>query len=116
MSNETNRTIQVEDFEEQSLWDKIASVAGDAGREVIGTVLILYYALIDRDTPTWAQTIIVGALVYFISPIDAVPDFIPGIGYVDDLGVLVGALGVVAAHIKPEHKERAAEWVELNLG
>ena len=116
MTNETYRTIQVEDFEEKSLWDKIASAAGAAGKEVIGTVLILYYALVDDDTPMWARATIVGALLYFISPIDAIPDFIPGLGYTDDLAVLIGALGVVAAHIKREHKERAAEWVEQNLG
>ncbi len=112
-----NRTAvhKAPEFEERSFWDKVAEAAGDAGREVIEIALTLYYALIDDDTPLWAKSTIIGGLLYFISPIDAIPDFIPGIGFTDDLAVMVGALGVVAAHIKPEHKERAREWVEINL-
>ncbi|MGB5324554.1 MAG: YkvA family protein, partial [Pseudomonadales bacterium] len=57
--------------------------------------------------------IIVGALAYFIIPIDAVADFLPG-GYVDDWGALMGAFWAVARHVKQEHTERARaklrEW------
>ena len=116
MTEEANKTIEMPDFEEKSFWDKVWSVAKSAGKEVIGIALTMYYALIDDDTPTWAQATIVGALLYFISPIDAIPDVIPGVGYSDDLLVLVGALAMVSAHIKPEHRERASEWVERNFG
>ncbi|MCX7934393.1 MAG: DUF1232 domain-containing protein [Planctomycetota bacterium] len=34
------------------------------------------------------KAIIVGALLYFISPFDIVPDFLPGVGYFDDIGVI----------------------------
>ncbi len=35
------------------------------------------------------------ALLYFISPLDAVPDVLPGIGYVDDLIILSAVIGLV---------------------
>ena len=50
-----------------------------------------------------------GALAYFISPIDAIPDPIPVIGFTDDLGVLIGAVATIAAHITPKEKKKAAE-------
>lgn len=59
-----------------------------AGRKVIDKVLRLYYALQDKDTPIWAKSIIVGALAYFISPLDAIPDITPVVGYVDDWGAI----------------------------
>ena len=103
------------EFEERSFWNKLASAAGKAGREVLEIALTLYYALIDDDTPAWAKATIIGALIYFISPVDAVPDFIPVAGYADDLVVMAGAVATVAAHIKPEHREKARDWVERNL-
>ena len=115
MVQEPNKTIEMPDFEEESFWDKVWSVAKSAGKEVIGVALTMYYALIDEDTPTWARAVIVGALIYFVNPVDAIPDVIPGVGYSDDLAVLFAALATVAAHIKPEHRKRASEWVERNI-
>jgi uncharacterized membrane protein YkvA (DUF1232 family) len=100
-------------YNDQSFWAKLKRYAKSAGRDVVELALKLYYCLQDPDTPKWAKTIIIGALVYFIVPIDAVMDFIPG-GYVDDWGALAGALGAVVGHIKDSHtqlaKAKAAEW------
>lgn len=96
-------------FEETSFWQKIGRFALRAGRSVIEKALILYFCMRDPDTPRWARGVIVGALVYFVLPVDAVPDFLPGIGFADDLGVLVTALATVLAHVKPGHRERARE-------
>jgi uncharacterized membrane protein YkvA (DUF1232 family) len=95
--------------EESSFWEKIKGYALTAGKEVIEKALLLYYALIDSDTPIWAKTVIIGALGYFITPIDAIPDLTPVVGYSDDLGALAYALAIVVAHIKPEHKIKAQE-------
>lgn len=43
---------------------------------------------------------IVSALVYFLSPIDAIPDFLPGIGYVDDAAVIGACLLLVNSDVK----------------
>ena len=97
------------DFREDSLWDKLRNFGKTVGRELVEKVLTMYYALQDKDTPVWARTILIAALGYFICPIDAIPDVIPGIGYADDAGAIALALGAVAVHIKPEHKQRAKE-------
>jgi len=97
------------EYTESSFWEKVKSAALAAGRELIEKALWLYYAIMDSDTPTKAKLIIAGALGYFISPIDIVPDFIPFVGYTDDLAVLVGAIMTVASNIKELHKAKAAE-------
>jgi uncharacterized membrane protein YkvA (DUF1232 family) len=46
-------------------------------------------------------------LGYFISPIDAIPDVIPFVGYSDDLGVLVAAVATVSTYITDDVKAKA---------
>jgi uncharacterized membrane protein YkvA (DUF1232 family) len=98
------------------LWRTLMKAAVSAGRKTLLTALTLFYCLQDRDTPTWAKGVIVGALGYLVLPTDLVPDLIPGVGYGDDWGALVAALGTVAAYIKDEHKMKATRQVERLLG
>lgn len=95
-------------YSEGGLWDKLRRHARKAGRHLVELALQLFYALKDPGTPLWARTVIVGALGYFISPVDAIPDIIPVIGYSDDLGVLVAAVATVASCITDEIKAKAA--------
>ena len=39
----------------------------------------------DRDVPTAAKVVLAAVAVYLVSPIDLIPDFIPWVGYLDDL-------------------------------
>ena len=96
-------------FDENSFWKKVGRFARRAGKEVIEKVLVLYYCLQDPDTPKWARRIIMGALAYFVIPIDAIPDITPFAGFADDFGTLVAAMAMVVTHIKPEHWEMADE-------
>lgn len=102
------------EFTDKSFWKKVADGAKAAGREIIEKALTMYYAAMDRDTPVWAKTVLIGALGYFICPVDAIPDAIPVAGYTDDAGAIAAALSIVAVHIKPEHKDsaknKADEW------
>ncbi len=103
-----------DDFSEGSFWEKIKKFAIKAGKELIEKALILYYCLQDKDTPAWAKGVIVGALGYFIAPMDAIPDLTPVVGFADDLGALILATSTVAAHIKKTHiedaKAKLKEW------
>ena len=102
------------EYTEDSLWKKMTRFARIAGKEVVSKALILYYVFHDKDTPTWAKGAILAALGYFITPLDAIPDIAPFVGYTDDLGALLTATATIAAHVKPEHKEMAdrkvREW------
>ena len=51
--------------------------------------LILYYLIQSDKVSLKDKAIIIGALGYLISPLDAVPDAIPIAGLSDDLGVLL---------------------------
>ena len=57
----------------------------------------MFFCLRDPETPLWVKGLIVGALGYFILPLDVVPDFIPVLGWLDDAGVIAGVLGTLAS-------------------
>lgn len=62
-------------YSESGLWEKIEKFAKTAGKEIVTNVLKLYYAMaLGKATP--AQfAVIIGALGYFISPLDAIPRY-----------------------------------------
>jgi len=108
---EANGNEYNNEYSEKSFWEKLKNFAIAAGREVIEKALTLYYVLQDADTPKWAKTVIIGALGYFIMPLDAIPDITPVVGYADDLGVLVSAIATVGVHVKPEHVKQAQDKI-----
>jgi uncharacterized membrane protein YkvA (DUF1232 family) len=93
---------------------KLTRYARAAGREVVEKALWLYYAMQEEKAPAWAKATIVGALGYFISPLDAIVDLTPVVGYADDLGVLALAVAAVATYINDDVREktrvRMREW------
>lgn len=97
------------EYSEDAFWAKTKFFARAAGRHVMERAMQMYYAAQDKATPAWARATIYGALGYFIVPLDAISDFAPVVGFSDDLGVLAFAIAVVAAHITPEIKEKAAQ-------
>jgi uncharacterized membrane protein YkvA (DUF1232 family) len=104
------------EYSDSRFWDKVKGYAKVAGKGVLEPALKMYYAATDSDTPVWAKTTIFGALGYFISPIDAIPDLVPVVGYTDDIGVLIAAAAAVAAHIKAEHIEQAKATLKQWFG
>lgn len=94
-------------YSENSLFDKIINTTQKAGINVIYAGLLLFYTLQKPLTPGWARATIVGALGYFISPLDAIPDITPVVGFADDLGALALAITAVAMFIDDEVKQKA---------
>ena len=82
----------------------------------INEVVAAYYAMLDPDTPTRARLILIAALAYFVAPFDVVPDFIIGLGFVDDATVLAAALAAVRSSIKDEHREAARRALAEEVG
>ncbi len=70
-------------------------------------LLTAYYCAIDPATPARAKATLLGALGYFVLPLDAIPDMFLALGYTDDLAVLLLALRTVQAHIADEHRMQA---------
>jgi uncharacterized membrane protein YkvA (DUF1232 family) len=78
--------------------------------------LLMYYAFRRSDTPAWAKRIVMGAFVYLFSPLDAIPDLSPFIGYTDDLGVLMYGLVMIAAYINQDVRASARHTLYTWIG
>ena len=101
-------------YDDDAFWAKLQKFARKAGIKVSYAALLLYYVLKSPTTSTKDRAKIIGALGYFILPIDLIPDFIPVAGYTDDLAALVWGIYCVIKSITPEVKAQAAaklhEW------
>jgi uncharacterized membrane protein YkvA (DUF1232 family) len=78
-------------------------------------IYALYLAYGDPRTPWHAKVVAACVVGYAFSPIDLIPDFIPLVGYLDDLlllplGVAL-ALRLVPREVLSESRERAGELV-----
>jgi uncharacterized membrane protein YkvA (DUF1232 family) len=105
-----------DDFNQNSFWRKTTKFAKSAGGEVIHKALEVYYITIDEKTPLKIKAIGAGALAYFVSPLDAVPDITPFIGYGDDLGVLIGAAVALTPYFTDEIRQKAKQTFEAIFG
>lgn len=70
-------------------------------------VLAAFYCAADRRTERRVKLILMGAVAYFVMPVDVVPDILPFIGFTDDAAVVATALAAVASAITAEHRSRA---------
>ena len=96
-------------YDETSLFNKIKTAARKAGIKVVWCALVLYYAVTASGLTSRERALILGALGYFILPMDLIPDFMPFLGYADDYAALAYVFYKVAKSITPEVKQRANE-------
>lgn len=103
-------------YSDASFRGKLRRYSRRLGRGLVQKALELYYVLESPDLPPRVKWTILGALGYLILPLDAIPDILPGAGYTDDLGTIIAALGIAAAHLTPEIKLKAAMAVSRIFG
>lgn len=89
----------------RSFWRKTRRVA--AQLPFAEDLLAAYYCAFDRATPLQVKATLIGAIAYFVLPIDAIPDVMPVLGFTDDAAVLATAIKLVAGSIRPEHRDAA---------
>ena len=79
-----------EKFVDENLWGKLEK----SGKRIsfAKDILALYRYMKDPFVKWYRKAIVVAALVYFIVPIDTIPDLTPLFGYMDDLGVITALL------------------------
>ena len=87
-------------------WVKLRRAMGsiDFAREAVAA----WYCATDPTTPVRVKAILIGALAYFILPVDVIPDVIVGLGFTDDAAVFWAAWKAVSSHIEERHRTRAA--------
>ncbi len=79
--------------------------------------LAAWYCAADEATPARVKGMLLAALAYFVVPVDIIPDMVPGLGFTDDLTVLLTTIGMIRSHMRPEHRRRArAALAELKAG
>ncbi len=100
-----------EDQQRENVRKKLFSVARKAARRIpfMEDVIASYYCALDPATPSKVRLSIFAALAYFVLPLDAVPDFILGVGFGDDAAVLMGMVTMVRAHMREEHIQAARD-------
>lgn len=80
--------------------------------------LVLWFASHDPRAPWYAKAIAVFIVAYALSPIDLIPDFIPVIGYLDELILLPGAvwlaLKLMPREVLLDARARAQAWMEAH--
>ena len=103
-------------YSEEKFHEKILKLAKSAGIKVLYAALILYYAVSNKQFPAKEKMWIIGALGYLILHIDLIPDFIPVVGYADDLVALIFVLKKVYDQVTPEVLERAKAKVRSVFG
>jgi uncharacterized membrane protein YkvA (DUF1232 family) len=91
----------------ESFWRKLQRVVAQI--PFAEELLAAYYCAFDRATPLPVKATLLAAIAYFVLPTDAIPDFIPVIGYTDDAAVLAAAIKLVSDHITPAHRQAARE-------
>jgi uncharacterized membrane protein YkvA (DUF1232 family) len=85
------------DYVEDNLWGKLEKT----GKRIsfAKDILALYKYMRDPFVKWYRKSIVVAALIYFIVPIDTIPDLTPLFGYLDDLGVITALLKYLGSEL-----------------
>ena len=86
-----------EKFVDENLWGKLEK----SGKRIsfAKDILALYRYMKDPLVKWYRKAIVIAALVYFIVPIDTIPDLTPLFGYLDDLGVITALLKYLGSEL-----------------
>ena len=80
--------------------------------------VVLWFASRDARAPRFAKWLAVFIVAYALSPIDLIPDFIPVLGFIDEIILLPGAIWLVLRLMPPEvlldSRTRALAWLEMH--
>jgi len=95
-----------QDRREKRVRKRFWATAKKAARAVpfMDEVVAAYFCALDPKTPPRVRGILLAALAYFVLPLDFIPDFLLGIGFGDDVAVLMAALNAVRSNITEAHR------------
>lgn len=67
--------------------------------KIINHIKALKNYMLDKDVKWVRKSVVVAAMLYFIAPVDAMPDFAPFVGFLDDIGVIAWTLRFLGKEI-----------------
>jgi uncharacterized membrane protein YkvA (DUF1232 family) len=88
---------------------------GKWARELKQQTLVIYFAARDPRTPWLVRLLALFVAAYALSPIDLIPDFIPVLGYLDDLIIVPLGVMLVLRLVPPEVKQSAREMAAATV-
>ena len=97
-------------YDENQMWNKIKGFFFEAGINLVIKVLQLWYVLQKPEVPVHVKVAIMGAIAYFVMPVDFILDVLPG-GYHDDLLAVTLTLFAAEEYIDDEVRRKAREKV-----
>lgn len=90
----------------------------DWARALKRDVVALWFAYRDRRTPLLPRVLAAAIVAYALSPIDLIPDFIPVLGFLDEMillpGVIYLTLRLIPAVVLASARAQAAQWLADN--
>ena len=111
--NEGKTEAEYEGFYKTLRLNVLAWAAKHAGSGLVELILnvpdffyLLFKLAGDPDVPEKSRAQLILALAYFLSPIDVIPDFLGGVGWLDDLYVALLAVNSLMSSVGPEVVER----------
>jgi uncharacterized membrane protein YkvA (DUF1232 family) len=99
-------------YSDSKFWGTLRRASRAAGSAALRPALELYFVMTASETPLWAKAAAVGALGYLILPVDLVPDWLPGVGWTDDIAVMLGTLRTLSSYNTPAIQQKAREAAE----
>jgi uncharacterized membrane protein YkvA (DUF1232 family) len=83
---------------------------------IVGELRLIGHLMVNRQVPLWAKIVPLVTVGYILSPIDLAPDWLPGMGQIDDLAILLIGLRLfvevcprdVVQQMRGEMRDRAA--------
>ena len=116
-SHSTNFLCTVNDLCNMAMLSRLKARARELKREAYA----IYLAAQDTRTPWYAKALIFFVVAHTFSPIDLIPDFVPVLGYLDDLIITPGGLWLAVRLIPPDvmadaRAAAAARSVDRNAG
>lgn len=94
----------------KGFWPKIRRVAGRI--PFADEAVAVWYCIEDPATPRHVKAVLLAALAYFVVPTDALPDFLPALGLVDDASVFWAVWQMLSRYVTDDHRARATQALD----
>ena len=115
-TKQIDTTVYADSYSDEGFKSKMKRLGKKMGGKLLYNAYVLYYVLKSRNVPVKVKAEIIGALGYVLLPLDLIPDFIPVVGFTDDLAAITFAVHQAHGQITPGIKRRAEAKVFKLIG
>ncbi len=99
-------------YDENNFLTKLKKLVFRLGEEVVIHVLMLWFLLLSGKVPIKTRLLIMAALGYLVMPADLVSDFIPALGFTDDVAFLTYAFNQTSRYMDESIRRKAVEKLQ----